>query len=65
MMGASLNRCKEMEDQAEDSLKQLAAKLELVLLNTVVNEPLPKEKIFPKVTFLVYDSMFVNSYCST
>jgi len=32
MMGASLNRCKGMEDQVGDFLKQLAAKLELVLL---------------------------------
>jgi len=32
MMGASLNRCKGMEDQAGDFLKQLSAKPELVLL---------------------------------
>jgi len=32
MISASLNRCKEMEDQVGDFLKQLAAKLELVLL---------------------------------
>jgi len=32
MISASLNRCKGMEDQAVDFLKQLAAKLELVLL---------------------------------
>jgi len=33
MMEASLNRCKRMEDQAGDFLKQLAAKLELVLFS--------------------------------
>jgi len=33
MMSASLNRCKGMEDQVGDFLKQLAAKLELVLLH--------------------------------
>jgi len=33
MMEASLNRCKKMEDQAGDSLKQLAETLEIVLLN--------------------------------
>jgi len=32
MMEASLNRCRRAEDQAGDFLKQLAAKLELVLL---------------------------------
>jgi len=32
MIIASLNRCKGMEDQVGDFLKQLAAKLELVLL---------------------------------
>jgi len=32
MMEASLNRCRSMEDQAGDFLKQLAAKLQLVLL---------------------------------
>jgi len=32
MISASLNRCKGMEDQVGDFLKQLAAKLELVLL---------------------------------
>ena len=32
MKSASLNRCKGMEDQVGDFLKQLAAKLELVLL---------------------------------
>jgi len=31
--GASLNHCKKNEDQAGDFLKQLAAKLALVLLN--------------------------------
>jgi len=31
MISASLNRCKGMEDQVGDFLKQLAAKLELVL----------------------------------
>jgi len=32
MISASLNRCKGMEDQVGDFFKQLAAKLELVLL---------------------------------
>jgi len=32
MISASLNRCNGMEDQVGDFLKQLAAKLELVLL---------------------------------
>jgi len=32
MISASLNRCKGMEDPVGDFLKQLAAKLELVLL---------------------------------
>jgi len=32
MISASLNRCKGMEDQVGDFLKQPAAKLELVLL---------------------------------
>jgi len=32
MISASLNRCNGMEDQAGDFLKQLAVKLELVLL---------------------------------
>jgi len=32
MISASLNRCKGMEDQVGDFLKQLAAKLEFVLL---------------------------------
>jgi len=32
MISASLNLCKGMEDQVGDFLKQLAAKLELVLL---------------------------------
>jgi len=32
MISASLNRCKGMEDQVGDFLKQLTAKLELVLL---------------------------------
>jgi len=32
VISASLNRCKGMEDQVGDFLKQLAAKLELVLL---------------------------------
>jgi len=35
MISASLNRCKGMEDQAGDFLKQLAAKLELVLLISI------------------------------
>jgi len=34
MISASLNRCKGMEDQVGDFLKQLAAKLELVLLKS-------------------------------
>jgi len=39
MISASLNRCKGMEDQVGDFLKQLAAKLEVVLLiETIVNE---------------------------
>jgi len=33
MITASLNRCKGLEDQVGDFLKQLAGKLELVLLN--------------------------------
>jgi len=32
MISGSLNRCKGMEDQVGDFLKQLAAKLKLVLL---------------------------------
>jgi len=35
MIGASLNRCKRMEDQAGAFLKQLAVKLELVLLFSI------------------------------
>jgi len=43
-MSASLNRCKRMEDQARDFLKQLAAKLELVLLKLVTVNKLIKYK---------------------
>jgi len=49
MMEASLNRCKRMEDQA-DLLKQLAAKLELVLLIQKNDGPLLNKTIH----FLMY-----------
>jgi len=39
MISASLNRCKGMEDQVGDFLKQLAAKLELVLSKRCVTHP--------------------------
>jgi len=35
MISASLNRCKGMEDQAGDFFKQLAEKLEFVLLVSI------------------------------
>ena len=55
MMSASLNRCKRMEDQARDFLKQLAAKLELVLLKLVtVNKLIKyKQQTMPNTPFIV------------
>jgi len=47
MISASLNRCKGMEDQVGDFVKQLAAKLELVLLIPINGEANPVHWSFP------------------